>query len=117
MTGALTAEEVQQRLGLLDPDIFALQAIHRNTQESQGDPELRLRDVPRRTGRTKRILIGAMVELSKGNAVYVSASTLHGERQMLDEGRHMARILGLDPEMVKPLRLAHFHIAKDHDMP
>lgn len=96
----LTAEQIRDRLGLIDPDHFETQARFRN-QVKIGEGKLRPKDLYRGTGRSTRQMVKALVLIQEGEPVWFVARRPHQAILTCTACQTLARRLKLDHTLVR----------------
>jgi len=108
----LTETTIYRELGLRDPEKWAAEARQRNQGSHLPKEEARVR----RTGRTTRAIVSALVTISKGKPVVFQAHDQQYARYMANEARGFARRLGLNPRLIR-MPGSDIRIVKDHGLP
>ena len=115
--GAMTERTIMQALELLPWAMWRGVAIGENVKRMRRlynpwDPTHKREALTRGTGRSTRILVEALVKVSKGRLVYISAWDFSWENKMVDQARMWADRLGLDPKLVMAYRRAELPIRR-----
>lgn len=105
----MQADEIAKALGLIPSKLWKCIAVAENIRKSQGTIDLweaqnHHEVLHRGTGRSTAILVRALVDVSKGNPVWISAFQEHWEDKMTRQTQAWAERLGFDPKLVYSLR-------------
>lgn len=105
----MQADEIAKRIGLMPSKLWKCMAVANNIKAMHGQLDLwnckHHNDLlTRGTGRSTEVLVHALVDVSKGNPVWISAYQAHWEEKMVRQAQAWAERLGFDPKLVYSLR-------------
>lgn len=106
---AMTHEQVARALGLMPPELWRCCAVAENVKRGRGlsdfwDPKVKREVLGRGTGRSTSLMVQALVDVSQGKAVTISAYEPSWEAKMVRQIKAWAEKLGLDAKLVYAAR-------------
>ena len=109
----MQADEIAKKLDLMPSKLWRCVAIAKNVQELRGTYDLwnmahQTDLLTRGTGRTTEVIVRALVEVSRGQPVWLSAHHEHQELDMVRRAQAWAVRLGFDPKLVLSWRRFKF---------
>jgi plasmid stabilization system protein ParE len=107
----MTTEQVAKAIGLIPNRLWKCMAVAENVRKMRGcadlwDTKVQQAVWTRGTGRSTEMMVHALVEMSEGKPVYISAFDAPWEHKIVRQLQVWAEKLELDPKLVHSFRHA-----------